>query len=70
MIWSGAMRATVKLCYDMVTFKAELSSCGVVEIDDRNVLIGFHEKVGSPSDIANAAIYLVTPEFLILRLGA
>jgi mannose-1-phosphate guanylyltransferase len=37
-------------------------SCGIVETDDRGVIIGFHEKVASPPGrLANAAVYVFEP---------
>lgn len=50
----------------MMTFKSNNpESCGIVEINDDGVVIKFHEKVTNPpSDIANAAIYLLEPEVL------
>ncbi|MBF0613996.1 MAG: nucleotidyltransferase family protein [Magnetococcales bacterium] len=46
----------------MMTFRADSpSSCGIVELDGRGVVIGFHEKVQSPpGDLANGAIYLLS----------
>ena len=35
------------------------TSCGIVELDDNNIVQKFHEKVSNPpSDLANAAIYI------------
>ncbi len=46
----------------MMTFHTETpSSCGIVEIDSRGVVINFHEKVSSPpGNLANGAIYLLS----------
>jgi mannose-1-phosphate guanylyltransferase len=54
----------------MMTFHTDTpSSCGIVELDERGVVIGFHEKVESPpGNLANGAIYLFSSE-LIERLN-
>jgi mannose-1-phosphate guanylyltransferase len=46
----------------MMTFRTDTpSSCGIVELDDNNVVIGFHEKVESPpGNLANGAIYILS----------
>ena len=34
-------------------------SCGIVELDEKNVVIKFHEKVNNPpSNLANGAVYI------------
>lgn len=50
----------------MMTFDSDVpQSCGVVETDDRGVVIAFHEKVANPPGRrANAAVYLLEPEVL------
>lgn len=41
------------------------SGCGIVECDDSGVVVGFHEKVNTPpGNIANAAIYILSKEFI------
>jgi mannose-1-phosphate guanylyltransferase len=41
------------------------SSCGIVELDKRGVVIGFHEKVESPpGNLANGAVYILSAELL------
>jgi mannose-1-phosphate guanylyltransferase len=52
----------------MMTFRTDNpSSCGIVELDDRGVVVGFHEKVASPpGDLANGAIYLLSMELMEL----
>ena len=41
------------------------TSCGIVELDDQDIVIGFHEKVKNPpGKLANAAVYIVEPEVL------
>lgn len=48
----------------MLTFRTDdPSSCGVVEIDERGVVVGFHEKTKSPpGNLANGAVYILSPE--------
>lgn len=50
----------------MLTFRtSDPSSCGIVELDERGVVVGFHEKVDSPpGDLANGAIYLLSRQLL------
>lgn len=50
----------------MMTFDAQdPRMCGVVELDGQGVVAGFHEKVAQPpSNLANAAVYLFSPEAL------
>ena len=45
----------------MLTFTADNpSSCGIVEVDEDNILTGFHEKVAyPPGNKANAAVYII-----------
>lgn len=52
----------------MMTFKTDSpSSCGIVELDERGVVVGFHEKVASPpGNLANGAIYILSSDFLHL----
>lgn len=47
----------------MLTFTTDSpQSCGIVELDERNVVIGFYEKIKTPpSNLANAAVYIVEP---------
>lgn len=41
------------------------SACGIVELDQRGVVISFHEKVENPpGNLANGAVYLLEPEVL------
>jgi mannose-1-phosphate guanylyltransferase len=43
------------------------SSCGILELDDQGVVVGFHEKVANPpGNLASAAVYLLSAEFLAL----
>jgi mannose-1-phosphate guanylyltransferase len=54
----------------MMTFRTDdPPSCGIVELDDRGVVIGFHEKViNPPGNLANGAVYILTAE-LLARMG-
>lgn len=47
----------------MMTFETDdPCSCGIVEIDEEDRVIGFHEKVSNPpGNLANAAIYIMEP---------
>jgi mannose-1-phosphate guanylyltransferase len=54
----------------MMTFETDMpQSCGIVEWDENNLVVGFHEKVSHPpSHQANAAVYIIEPsiiEFLV-----
>lgn len=50
----------------MMTFVTDdPTSCGIVELDDENIVVAFHEKiVNPPSNLANAAIYIMEPTVL------
>lgn len=50
----------------MMTFRTlDPLSCGVVELNKRGVVTGFHEKVDRPiSDLANGAVYILSKELL------
>lgn len=54
----------------MMTFRTDTpSSCGIVELDERGVVIGFHEKVAKPpGNLANGAVYILSAE-MIERMG-
>lgn len=47
----------------MLTFDSDdPQSCGIVEVDSDRVVVAFHEKVQRPpSNLANGAVYLVSP---------
>ena len=47
----------------MMTFDTDApETCGIVELDERGVVIGFHEKSASPPGCrANAAVYIFEP---------
>ena len=50
----------------MMIFRTDTpSSCGIVELDERGVVVGFHEKVASPpGNLANGAVYILSAELL------
>lgn len=50
----------------MMTFRTdEPCSCGIVELDDRGVVVGFHEKVlNPPGNLSSGAIYILSNEML------
>jgi len=50
----------------MMTFRTQTpSSCGIVELDQHGVVVGFHEKVSNPpGNLANGAIYLLSGELM------
>lgn len=50
----------------MMTFRTDTpSACGIVELDDRGVVVAFHEKVASPpGNLANGAVYVLSGELL------
>jgi mannose-1-phosphate guanylyltransferase len=50
----------------MMTFRTDApSSCGIVELDDKGIVIGFHEKVANPpGNLANGAVYILSAELL------
>lgn len=50
----------------MMTFRTDTpSSCGIVELNERGVVVGFHEKVAAPpGNLANGAVYILSAELL------
>ncbi|MEI8102189.1 MAG: nucleotidyltransferase family protein [Chlorobium sp.] len=54
----------------MMTFRTDTpTTCGIVELDERGVVVGFHEKVAEPpGNLANGAVYILTAG-LLERLG-
>jgi mannose-1-phosphate guanylyltransferase len=54
----------------MMIFRTDTPSyCGIVELDERGVVLGFHEKATSPpGNLANGAVYLLSAA-LLERLG-
>jgi mannose-1-phosphate guanylyltransferase len=55
----------------MLAFRTDdPSSCGILELDRKNIVVAFHEKVANPpGDLANGAVYVVGPE-VVARLVA
>jgi mannose-1-phosphate guanylyltransferase len=57
----------------MLAFRGDdPSSCGIVELDAKGTVIGFHEKVENPpGNLANAAVYVIEPQVIefIASLG-
>lgn len=51
--------------FTMLTFTTpNPENCGIVEVNEKNILINFHEKTPSaPSCRANGAVYISSPEF-------
>ena len=54
----------------MMTFRTNNpSSCGIVKLDERGIVSDFYEKADHPpGNLANGAIYILTPE-LLKKLG-
>lgn len=54
----------------MMTFRTDTpSSCGIVELDERGIVVGFHEKVAAPpGNLANGAVYILSAG-LLARMG-
>lgn len=50
----------------MMTFRTDNpTSCGIVDLDENNVVIGFHEKVEfPPGNLANGAIYILSSDLI------
>ena len=50
----------------MLTFRSDNpSTCGIVEVDKRGVVVRFHEKVLSPpGNLANGAVYLLSADLI------
>lgn len=56
---AGCLMTMLTFCSD------DPSSCGIVELDERGVVIRFHEKVANPpGNKANGAVYILSREFL------
>lgn len=51
----------------MLTFKSENpSSCGIVELDDRGVMVNICEKCDDPpGNLANAAVYVISNQLIL-----
>jgi len=50
----------------MMTFRTDRpSSCGIIELNERGVVVAFHEKKEKPpGNLANAAIYILSKELI------
>ena len=50
----------------MMTFRtSDPSSCGIVELNEKGIVIGFHEKVyNPPGNLANGAVYILSKELM------
>jgi mannose-1-phosphate guanylyltransferase len=50
----------------MMAFRTDSpSSCGIVKVNERGVVVGFHEKVKCPpGNLANGAIYILSKELI------
>jgi len=62
----GCMMTMLSFCTD------DPASCGILELDSRNCVIAFHEKVKNPpGNLANGAVYIFEPDVIedIARLG-
>lgn len=55
-----------KCLMTMMTFRTNApSTCGIVELDGNEIVIGFHEKVKNPpGNLANGAIYALSSEMV------
>lgn len=55
----------------MMTFHADRpETCGIVELDEKDAVCAFHEKVKSPpSNLANAAVYILAPAVIDFIAG-
>jgi mannose-1-phosphate guanylyltransferase len=50
----------------MMVFRTDTpSTCGIVELNERGLVVGFHEKVSNPpGNLANGAVYILTASLL------
>jgi mannose-1-phosphate guanylyltransferase len=50
----------------MMTFRTEEpTACGIVEVNSRNIVTDFHEKISNPpGNLANAAVYILSAELI------
>jgi mannose-1-phosphate guanylyltransferase len=55
----------------MMTFSTtEPQACGIVELDKRGIVRAFHEKIKNPpGNLANAAIYILSPSVMDFLAG-
>ena len=70
-VLEGHRRRPEGCAVTMMTFHTDSPrSCGIVELDPRGVVIGFHEKAANPpGNNANAAVYVFEPEVLEFLAG-
>jgi mannose-1-phosphate guanylyltransferase len=61
---AGHSRRPARCAMSMLTFQTDdPASCGIVELDKDGVVTTFHEKKQiPPGNLANAAVYVLTPE--------
>ena len=64
------LQRPVECVLTMMTFRTDTpASCGIVELDERGVVVGFHEKVATPpGNLANGAVYILSAA-LLARMG-
>jgi mannose-1-phosphate guanylyltransferase len=50
----------------MLAFRTDdPSSCGILEVDERGIVVAFHEKIANPpSNLANGAVYIIEPRVI------
>jgi len=55
-----------KCLISMITFRTDTpSTCGIVELNDQAIVVGFHEKIKKPpGNLANGAVYIISREAL------
>jgi len=65
------LRRPAETVMTMMTFETKTPrSCGIVDLDNRGVVVGFHEKVEDPpGTLANAAVYIIEKDVVDL-IGA
>jgi len=65
------LRRPAHVVMTMMTFDTDTpQSCGIVEMDNRGIVIAFHEKKSNPpGNRASAAVYMFEPEVLDFMVG-
>ncbi len=55
----------------IMTFHTDApQSCGIVEIDEKGIVVAFHEKVANPpGNLANGAVYILEPSIMNFLAG-
>jgi mannose-1-phosphate guanylyltransferase len=50
----------------MLAFRTDdPSSCGILEVDERGIVLAFHEKIANPpGNLANGAVYIIEPRVM------